>query len=212
MIERVLRRWYVILIVAVVFSGIAIPAIWYFMENQFTTSGAIRISPIVNFILLRLELDEQHCYEMYKNTQAEAIKGSNVLNRVADDLATKNLPIFQETNDPLPILREMIENEDIKVVPDENTEYIWLTMKTPDASQAETIIDSFLIHYMAWLESEEATGGTMKLKILEDKRRQVKADIDEKEREINKLVNELFIDSSRTLSVLQCRGLASKPK
>ncbi len=190
MIKRILRRWYVILIVAVVFSGTAIFLIWYFMENQFTTTGALSISRFDNPIVFQSHLDKLPPYDLYKNTQAETIKGSNVLNRVADDLAAKNLPIFQESKDPLPVLRQMVDNEDIKVVPEQNTEYIRLTMTTPDPSQAETIIDSFLTSYMAWLESEKPTGGMKKLKILEDKKRQLKDDIDSQERDLNKLVNE----------------------
>ena len=186
---RKFRLRYVVL-VTVVFSAVSIPLILYFVKDRHTTTGSISISPIVNPILFESELDKLPSYELYKNTQAATIGGSNVLNRVADDLAAKNLPIFGETNDPMPILKEMVENEKIKIAPDEDTEYINLTMTTPNPSQAETIIDSLLTSYMAWVESEESTGGVRKLDALEKKKRLLKDDIDAKKREINKLHNE----------------------
>jgi len=190
LIAGIMRRWYIIFAVFLVVAGPGVPAIWYLMKEQYDTSGVIRISPIVNPILFQSDLDQLPQYDLYKNTQAEAIRGSDILNRVADDLAAKNLPIFAETPDPLPVLREMVTGGKIDITPDRRTEYIRLTMTTPDPAQAATIIDSFLTHYMAWLEAEEATGGTMKLKTLEDKKRQVKADIDEKKREINALTSQ----------------------
>ena len=117
---RKFRLRYVVLITAV-FSAVSIPLILYFVQDQQTTTGAIRISPIVNPILFESELDKLPSYDLYKNTQAATIGGSNVLNRVADDLAARNLPIFGETNDPLPVLREMVDTGKIEVVPDENT-------------------------------------------------------------------------------------------
>lgn len=189
LVGGIVRRWYIIFAVFIIVAGPGVPAIWYLMENQYNTTGVINISSIDNPILFP-DPDQLPQYERYKNTQAEAIRGSNVLNRVADDLAAKNLPIFAETTDPLPVLRAMVTNGKITVEPDRLTEYIRLTMTTPDPSQAEVIIDSFLTNYMAWLESEEATGGTIKLKTLEDKKRQLKAEIDEKKREIKTLTNQ----------------------
>ncbi len=190
LIGGILSRWYIIFAVFIIVAGVGVPAIWYLMDEQYDTTGVISISPIVNAILFQSDLDQLPQYDLYKNTQAETIRGSNVLNRVADDLAAKNLPIFAESNDPLPVLREMVANDKIKVVPDRKTEYIRLTMTTSNPSQAATIIDSFLTSYMAWMESEESTGGTNKLDALDKKKRLLKDDIDAKKREINKLLNE----------------------
>ena len=204
---RKFRLRYVVLITAV-FSAVSIPLILYFVQDQQTTTGAIRISPIVNPILFESELDKLPSYDLYKNTQAATIGGSNVLNRVADDLAARNLPIFGETNDPLPVLREMVDTGKIEVVPDENTELINLTMTTPNPSQAETIIDSLLTSYMAWIESEESTGGTNKLDALDKKKRMLKEDIDSKKREINKLVNEFGSSGNNPRQEMMLRVVA----
>jgi capsular exopolysaccharide synthesis family protein len=190
LVMPILRRWYIIVITAVVVCGIAVPAIWFLMKPMYDTTGAIAISPIVNPILFDSDLDALPPYELYKNTQAEIIRGDNVLNRVADSLAAKNLELFKAVGDPVLALRTMVTGGAIKINPDSRTELLRITMTSGDPAQAEQIVNAFIEQYMAYVNAQQATGGSNTLDVLEAKKRSLETKIEMQRTDISKLVDE----------------------
>lgn len=190
LIVPILRRWYVVFATAVVVCGIGVPAILFLMKPQFDTTGAIKISPIVNPILFESELDRLPSYDLFKNTQAEIIRGDNILNRVADALISKNLDYFSEVTDPVLALREIVAEEGIIIDPGRNTELLRISMTSANASEAEQIINTFLDEYMLYVDSEDATGGTNKLDILEAKKKSLEVKIKDQRDAIESLSTE----------------------
>lgn len=173
LILPILRRWRVVLVTFILVAAVALPAVWFLFKPGQETSGAIRITPIVSRILFDDTESERAIpnYENFMNTQATLVASSIVLNRVADELADKNLVFFEGVTDYVIALKLAITNERIKIEPVRLTELITITMTTHEPGQAEQIINSIIRAYMSVVVSNEVKGGDKKLTVLEEKRR-----------------------------------------
>jgi len=173
LILPILRRWPTVLVTFILVAGVALPLVWFLFKPGQETSAAIRVMPIVSRILFTDTESERPMpnYDNFINTQATLIASSVVLNRVADELADKNLAFFEGVTDYVTALKLAITNERIKIEPVRLTELITITMTTHNPGQAEQIINSIVHAYMAVVVSNEIKGGDKKLAILEEKRR-----------------------------------------
>jgi len=185
----VLRRWYIVLLTALLICAIGLPALWLTVKPEYAATAAIRISPIIPSILFS-DRESDGVIPMYNNfvhTQADLITSDKVLQRVADDLADKKLPSLQKLSNPIDVisqkitqqaqpdivaqLRAAITQKTITVQPQRNSELIKISMESPNLKDAVQIVNSFVNAYMSVIASEETKGGDQKLTILEDERR-----------------------------------------
>jgi len=169
----ILRRWPIVLVTFIVVAAVSLPAVWFLFKPGMQTSGAIRVTPIVSRILFTDTESERAIpnYENFINTQVTLVASSTVLNRVADELADKNLLFFEGVVDYVTALKLAITNEVIKVEPAQRSELITITMITHRPRESELIINSIIRAYMAVVVSSEIRGGDKKLAVLEEKHR-----------------------------------------
>ena len=168
MVAGILRRWYIVLLIFLLVSGIGLPAIWLKVKPAYNVTGAIRVAPILADILSgEQDRGEISNYENFKNTEAEKIKSNTVIQRVADDLVGKNLSFFNyEPTDliskwkrkllgPQPQLepamklkRAIVDDGVISVAAGRSDELIKITMQSTNVEEAKQIVDSFIRSYM----------------------------------------------------------------
>jgi len=215
-IRSILRRWYIVLIVSLLVSIAGIPLIWLFIEPVYTVTGAIRVAPILENILTETSTAGQLSnYTNFMNTQAELIKSNRVIQRVADDLADRNLAFFTsykkglkdrlkdkldgaETRlGPAQILKQAIIDEVITIAPVRHSELIAVSMKTKEPQEAITIVDSFIRNYMAVHITAAGEQESQKLDALESERKVLAEKLQSQRAAINELAS---VYGSKSLS------------
>lgn len=190
LIIGILRRWYIVLLVFFVMCSIGIPIIWFSIKPYYEVTGTIRVAPILaNILTGEATRGEITNYQSFMNTQAEMVTRGQVIQRVADDLADRNLSFFENkatgllTNgkqtlkntktkpEPADILKGAVSSGVIEAVADRRTELIRITMKSANPQEAEQIVNAFIRAYMAIESLRSIHGEDKKLTILENERR-----------------------------------------
>ena len=161
---------------------------WYLPKRIYEVEGALRVAPVVFTIVLRNADDREGVteYQSFMNTQAEMITSTRVVQRVADDLARKNLTFFEDYGSGFSaqsrrkvgegafidrsaeVLKQAIRNGVIKAAAVEKTELIKVTMRSTNPEEARQIVDSFISNYMAVEVSAAVMRDEQKLRLLED--------------------------------------------
>jgi len=195
----ILRRWLIVLISAVVICATGLPAIWLLIKPAYAATAAIRVAPIIPSILFG-DRDSEGIIPMYKNymnTQADLIKSDKVLQRVADELADKNLSFFRKTNDAIEALKKTLAGKHTSGIvarlrdkPDRNSELIKITMENKNLKEAVQIVNAFVNSYMAIAKLDETEGGNQKLAILENERRTLTEKLQRQRQTIRQLAEE----------------------
>lgn len=190
MVGGILRRWYIVLLIIILMSGIGLPAVWLTIKPVYNVTGAIRVAPILADILSGdQDRGEISNYENFKNTEAEKIKSNTVIQRVADDLVGKKLSFFDdEPTDviskwkrkllgPQPQLepamklkKAIVDDGIIKVSADRRDELIKISMQSRNLEQAKQIVDSFIRAYMEIEVVSTDEDENRKLAVLENRR------------------------------------------
>jgi len=150
LIKIILRHWRLELLTFLLICGMALPPIRLAIKPAYETTAAIWVTPIMTSILTG-ERDSgqiQNC-QRFMNTQAQLIASSRILQRVADDLAEKNLDLFAKTTDIYAAMHSLVAAGIVKAEPDRGTELIKITMTSRNPTQAEIIVNAFLNAYMA---------------------------------------------------------------
>jgi succinoglycan biosynthesis transport protein ExoP len=188
LIVGVLRRWYIAVAAFLLMSAIGLPAIWLLIKPLYSVSGAIRVAPILTSILSgEADRGEISNYESFVNTEAQRITSSQVVERVADDLAGKKLSFFEdETTElvkklqrrlkgmkpqPVNILKEAIFDGVITAASDRRTELIRVTVKSLYPQEAEQIVNAFIRNYMAVQVASSTDEEGKTLTVLENERK-----------------------------------------
>jgi len=190
LLAAVLRRWYIVLLVFIAMCGIGIPTIWLLVEPSYTVTGAIQVAPILrNIITGKTDMGQISNYQIFMQTQADLVKKSNVLQRVADDLADRNLSFFEDEPtdlmtklkqrlqatktkpDAVTKLKRALSSGVIRVAPDRRTELMKISMKSRKPDEAKLIVDAFINAYMAVEVSESAKDRDQNLRLLEDEQK-----------------------------------------
>lgn len=161
---------------------------WYLPKRVYEVAGALRVAPVI----VQRGTDDRGVVTLYKsfmNTQAEMIMSTRVVQRVADDLAEKNLTFFEDygggisarsrrkadegvmTTGPAEVLKQAIRNGVIEASAVVNTELIKVTMRSANPEEARQIVDSFISNYMAVSVSAAAMSDDQGLRVLEDERK-----------------------------------------
>ncbi len=190
MVAGILRRWYIVLLIFLLASGIGLPAIWFIVKPVYNVTGAIRVAPILADILTdEQDRGEISNYENYKNTEAEKIRSNTVIQRVADDLVDRDLSFFgdeptdliskwkrkllgpQPKLEPAMKLKNAIVGDGIITVgAGRNDELIKITMQSTNVEEAKQIVDSFIRSYMEIEVVSSDEDENRKLTVLENRR------------------------------------------
>ena len=183
------HHWGILVLTSLLIWGAGITTIFFLTEPLYEVTGAIRVAPVLRNILTG-EANQQAMsdYEGFVRTQAEMVTSSRVVQRVADDLAHKQLGFFrqrqgvrnakpgwkskgleQETG-PAGILKRAISNGAITAASAAGTELIKVTMKSTEPQEAKQIVDAFIRNFMAVEVSSSAEGQDQKLSLLENEK------------------------------------------
>jgi len=165
---------------------------WYLPKRVFEVEGALKIAP-ADMITLRgaEERGRMTAYQSFKNTQAEMITSTRVVQRVADDLAGKNLTFFEDyraglwarlrrkangggiMDGPAKVLKQAMRDGVIKAFAVANTELIKVTMRSTNPKEARQIVDSFISSYMAVELSDFAMRVAQTIEPMENKSKEL---------------------------------------
>ncbi|MHC4215753.1 MAG: polysaccharide biosynthesis tyrosine autokinase [Planctomycetota bacterium] len=200
----VFRRWPVLIATFVIVCAVGVPAIWFLVEKNYVTEGAIQISPVESPILFDTE-DRLPNYQNFMNTQAQLFRRNNVLNQVADDLAEMDIVFFRDAPDLVLALRDAIVDNHIIIEPVSNTELLKIKMTTQYPEQAEKVIDALIRAYKAKAVTEEVKVEDQRLAILDEERRSLEGQV-QRQRDAVRLLAEEFGNenlSSRQEMMLQ---------
>lgn len=205
----IIRRWYVVLPVFIVIVGIAVPSILLLINPKYTVQGVIRVAPVQQSIITG-EADRGSIGQLvsFMNSEARSILQEDIVRKVVDKLADKNLKFLKEGPfDPINFLKDKLRGEKIVLTPEQilnkaiadgiitaspakHTEYIIVSMTSQSASEAKQIVDAFVDSYMdikvvASLKEEED-----KIKVLEDEKSAIAEKIRTYRNEIMELAKE----------------------
>lgn len=186
----VLRRWRILMPTFILVCLIGLPAIWLVIKPYYEVTGAIRVAPILTNILSgEADRGEISNYQSFMNTQAEMITSTHVVQRVADELADRNMEFFKnktggpvsklestlnisnENSEPAQILKRAITAGAISATPGRQTELLKITMTTGNPEEGKQIVDAFIRAYMAVEVSSSIQGQDKKLTVLENERK-----------------------------------------
>jgi polysaccharide biosynthesis transport protein len=228
LLAGIIRRWYILFIVFILICGIGLPAVWMLEKPVQVVKGAIRIAPILEDILTNNKDSGQISnYAIFMNTQAAMITSNQVIQRVADNLAGKNLSFFKESqtslvtklkqeilntktvqSDPSWQLKKAIFKGKIKISAPTETELIEITMRGSNAEEAKQIVDAFINAYMAVGVSSSTTDEDKTLSILEDERKVRLDEISAYREQIYRLAQEYGTDTLSGRQDMKLRNIA----
>lgn len=201
----ILRRWRVVLVTFFLVCAIGIPAVRLTVKPLYQATAAIRVTPVISSILFSGE----NSIPMYKNfmyTQADLIGSDKVVQRVADELTSRDITFFKEPGGvigtlkskftgrrpiaPLAAVRGALNSGRLRVLPEKNTELIKISMKSANPKEAARIVNSFIRAYMAIVVSDEAKDENRKLTVLENERRVLSDKLERQRRTIREMAQE----------------------
>ncbi len=161
-----LRRWYIVLLATVVLGAVTLPAVWLLVEPKYVVTGAMNVSPVVRDVLTgKADYGDVGSYREFVNTHVAMLTSGPTLQKIADDLAGRNLAFFSSapqtrldrikvmlgiprgSPDPVTKLKDAIAGGIIAAGPVPATYLVGVTMKSPNAAEARQIVDSFLLNY-----------------------------------------------------------------
>lgn len=182
-----------LLILILLLGAASVAAIWLLIEPVHVVSGAVRIRPvIINPWTGESSSGETVNYEQFVNTQAFLLlNDERRLQSVIDDLVPRDLEFFTDRprnriealigrsrpkeweGGPDRILREAIARKQISAEHRPNSELLVVTMKSYNAEEGRTIIDSFLRNYVGQYGRESALFETEEISTLERRRNEL---------------------------------------
>ncbi|MDD5458159.1 MAG: polysaccharide biosynthesis tyrosine autokinase [Phycisphaerae bacterium] len=228
LIIPMLRRWRIVLLIFLIFTGIGMPIVWLKIKPAYQTTAAIRIKPILQRLVYG-DMESERVMPMYTNfmnTQADLIQSDKILQRVADDLVERDLSYFAESDltakekllgkksaDPVVKLRNTLSSETLSVKPEEDSELIKISMTNSNPYEAAQIVDAFVQAYMAIVVSDETEEGDLKLNVLENERKMLADKLQRQRKSIRDLAEEYgtsALDSRRSIGLERVATLQSK--
>ncbi|MBN1507006.1 MAG: polysaccharide biosynthesis tyrosine autokinase [Sedimentisphaerales bacterium] len=200
------RRWYILVLVALVICALAVPATWLWVKPRYVVTGTIRVAAVQPSILTgEQERGEIGDYDSYMNTQAALIVNPDMLQRVADELHPRKLSFFEvDSNDPLirlgrwfnvtprsrdavEILRKAITKGTIAVAPIRRTELLGVTVKSGNEGDARLMIESLIRNFVAMYDDSSSTQTSRTLDSLRVQEEALLRTIQQEQREMNQV-------------------------
>lgn len=191
------RRWLMVLLVWLLLAGCSIPCIWLFVKRTYTATAQLQVVPVLKPILYPDNNSAMPFFEPYLHTQAELICSHQVLTAALADPGVQGLEILN-ADDPVAALRNVVS---AKKVGRAHLLEISVTQADPESSVRLTkaVVDA----YMARIVGAEEAEQRKKLKILEDKRAQLGAQLEQNRKEIQELAQEYGTATDSMFDVLR---------
>ncbi len=208
-LRGILRRWYIAVAVTIVVCAVGLPAIWLFVQPVYTVQGAVRVAPVVESILTGEGAGGGGPgYRDFVNTQMTILTSGPILQRIADDLVTRDLKIFSgepttlvdkllarfmprtSKPDPAAVLKKAVANDVIAAGQVPESELVAVTMKATDPSEAIQIVNAFLEHYQEKYGSDSMEAENARMRALTDQQRLLLDKITAQNENIRKLAEE----------------------
>ncbi len=231
-ISVLLRRWRTIVIVFAAISCIGLSLLWLLTKPLYEITGAIKVAPILSNILTgEADRGDISNYQSFMNTQAEMIISGPIIDRAADDLATRNLSYFSNKGSTLvrklqeefrdssgrsdcaAKLRVAVNHGRILVTSARNSELIKITMIHDKPDDARQIVDAFIRAYMAMEGIKSTQDEDQKLSVLEAEKRTLTEKLEKQREEIRKLAEEygtVSLDSRQNMMMQQVASLLAE--
>ncbi len=192
-LRSILRRWYIVAAVTMVVCAVGVPAVWFLNRPVYTVRGAVRVAPVVESILTGESAGAGGGlgYRDFVNTQVTILTSGPILQRIADDLAARNLKIFSgepvspvakllarlrpQTSkpDPAVVLKKAVASGVIAAGQVPQTELVAVSMKSTDTSEAIQIVNAFLTHYQNKYGSDSLEAENARMRALMDEQRRL---------------------------------------
>lgn len=192
-LESVRRRWYIVLVAAIVICAVGLPVVWFLVEPMYVVEGTVKIKQSVPSLLTGEPMTgEVSNYAWYVNTEAHNLMNDQTsLQAVLDDLVPQGLAFFSgkpqnrlqaiaakllprpRSVSPQEILRDAIAEKTISAAYLPNTELLAVTMKSYNLDEARKIVDSFLRNYVTRAKSESSSDDLVTLDKLEKQQTQL---------------------------------------
>ena len=204
-IPKLISKWPIIIIIFILISIVAVPAIMLFSKNTFEAQILIEVLPVTPTILTDPDGSAKtFAYDSYKNTQARKILSESVLQKTAYDLSGMSLQTFtppEKTTkerlkqvwrykdlsfllnpeyDIFNKLQNMINDQKIKAVSDSRSNFIILSVSALSDADAKTIADQIRKSYIEKVVST-IDNVDKKLNTLRNEMDTLAANIDRKE-------------------------------
>lgn len=196
LIKPILQHWKLAVLTFIMVAGLGVPLAWFSIKPTYATVGTIQVAPILTNILTgQADRGEVSNYEMFVNTQARLMASDRVLQRVADELQSKKLTMFQDSPDTILRLRDMLQNESIAIAPLRKTELIELRMESGKADEAEHVINAIIRAYMEIVGTSALEGGNRQLTLLMEERRLLSEKLENQRRAIQQIAAEYGSES-----------------
>jgi capsular exopolysaccharide synthesis family protein len=201
--------------------AVGIPAIWLSIEPLYSAIGAIRVDPITQDPITGQVDTGAISYQSYMNSQAEIITSNRVVERVASDLADKNLAFFKSEPvgfvsklkqtlskskikpEPASILKQAISNGVISAAFDRRTEFVRITVKSANAEESKTIVDTFISVYTVVENTSSSEDEWQKINLLTSEAKALGGELKIQRENINAKAKEYGSKSSTTLDKRQ---------
>ncbi len=157
----VLRRWRLVVLMAILACALAMPPIWLLIEPKYTAVSAIEIAPVVPWIVFEDHSPMPH-YTTYVNTQAALITSTRVLHNILDDPAVRQRGFFRDHVNPMAYLQDSL-----RARADRNSQLLLVSMTDTDPRMASEVANAAVRVYMGMEGGSEATTEDQKLRALE---------------------------------------------
>ncbi|MFA5422295.1 MAG: polysaccharide biosynthesis tyrosine autokinase [Phycisphaerae bacterium] len=190
--------WKMALAISAVIAIVGLVVVFIIIKPQYEGIATVRVAPSSPSILFGTENSTPtEAYRNFKNDQARLIvEDQRILQRVADDLADKDLEFFKKGGllgqnfGPVEVLRKAIADETISSSAPRDSEYIRIIVKSPRQDEAVVIADAFSKAYMAIVGSQNTQDDNEKLQLLENERRIYAERLTQQRQKIRELADE----------------------
>ncbi len=209
LVAAVLRRWQLVVLLFAAICAAGLLSVWLLIEPAYEVTGALRVAPILpNILTGEADKGEISNYQSFMNTQAKMILSPQVMQRVADDLAGRNLAFFEEharglggklarkinpatgKPDAAQILKGAISEGLITATASRNTELVEIMMLNSNPEDGRKIVDAFIQAYMLVEVASSLQGQDQRLTVLENERKVLAGKLENQREAIRKLAEE----------------------
>lgn len=157
-------RWRIALLILLVLCVVGIPGTWLLVERIYVTTGAIKID--VKGCICPFCPESILVYQRFMYNQSEMVTSTQMVQRVADDLADKGLTFFEGRAsgfiaklgrrlnrngvgpEPATVLKQAILDKTITAEPVLKEALIRVSMRWTNSEEAIRIVDSFIRNYI----------------------------------------------------------------
>ena len=219
-------RWRIALLILLVLCVVGIPGTWLLVERIYVTTGAIKID--VKDCIHPFCPESISVYQRFMYNQSEMVTSTQMVQRVADDLADKGLTFFEGRAsgfiakprrrlnrngvgpEPATVLKQAILDKTITAEPVLKEALIKISMRWTNSEEAIRIVDSFIRNYIV---VTSATQEEEQLAVLKNEQKVLAGKLKSQREKINAIEQEFrsrMMDKRQGIKLEHVRMLFSK--